>query len=137
MPESPSPPPRRLRNLCAALVPIAGLFTCAGAFAQTDGSRTFEVPADIDRPCLSYTTSDGPRLLMPHALVARVASQASMYDAAVRTADPVAREAARIDLIQASRAAMLLAAQRPTLDADGCRNVDTGARGMSGSSEQI
>ena len=60
-----------------------------------------------------------------------------MYDAAVRTADPVAREAARIDLIQASRAAMLLAAQRPTLDAVGCRNVDTGARGMSGSSEQI
>ena len=68
--------------------------------------------------------------------MAGAATRVSTYDAAVRNADTSTREAARLGLIRATRAARLLAAQRATLDDDGCRIVDTGSRGMSGASEQ-
>ena len=55
---------RHRRRLIAALVPMAGLLASPGAFAQTDASRTFQIPADVARPCLSYATSDETRLLV-------------------------------------------------------------------------
>ncbi len=98
------------------------------ATAGAQDAKTFEVPDQVPKPCLSYSQFEGHRLLIPHGLPASAATRTpGDDDRATAPQSPGQRERARLEFIDMRRSSALLAAQTTRFDQDGCSVIDAAA----------